>query len=49
MAKQEYKQLPKRAEVHSATEQFKDTVKTSLGLDLFKGLGLTIKEFLAQA
>ncbi|GAA7120650.1 NADH-quinone oxidoreductase subunit NuoI [Helicobacter pylori] len=49
MAKQEYKQLPKRAEVHSATEQFKDTLKTSLGLDLFKGLGLTIKEFFSPS
>ncbi|WP_104761310.1 NADH-quinone oxidoreductase subunit NuoI [Helicobacter cetorum] len=45
MAKQEYKQLPKRAEIRSATEHFADTIKTSLGLDLFKGLGLTIKEF----
>ncbi len=49
MAKQEYKQLPKRTEAHSATEQFKDTLKTSLGLDLFKGLGLTIKEFFSPS
>ncbi|GLH58327.1 NADH-quinone oxidoreductase subunit NuoI [Helicobacter ailurogastricus] len=47
MGKQNYKWLDP-SEPSSGAGKFLDTLKTSFGLELFKGLGLTIKEFFSK-
>ncbi|GMT38520.1 NADH-quinone oxidoreductase subunit I [Helicobacter bizzozeronii] len=48
MAKQIYKWLKDPPQEDSAPKKVWGTLKSSFGLDLFKGLGLTIKEFFSK-
>ncbi|WP_205435950.1 NADH-quinone oxidoreductase subunit NuoI [Helicobacter suis] len=48
MGKQTYKWLAKEPQENSPSAKLIGTLKSSFGLDLFKGLGLTIKEFFSK-
>ncbi|PAF42194.1 NADH-quinone oxidoreductase subunit I [Helicobacter sp. 11S03491-1] len=48
MAKQNYKYIRTTPQITSVSQKFFETIKTTCGLELFKGLALTLKEFFSK-
>lgn len=48
MSKQNYKWIASTPKIDSPSKKFFNTIKTTCGMDLFKGLGFTLKEFFSK-